>query len=129
MKSLLIQVCDYHSNPDAGTDRYQSLCLIVDGLLLALAIFSLLIIGDGISRARPIPLWSFLYICLFGVGLLLSVIAFSPNALEKAVDIIGYDSGMQTVLISFKRPDYRDQFMNENQLNAELVTWIMRSGN
>jgi hypothetical protein len=126
MKSLRIQVCGYHSNPDDGTDRYQSLCLIVDGLLMAFVIFSFLIIGDSISRASPIPFWSFLNIGFFGIALLLTAVAFSPNALEKAVNIVGYDPGMQNVLIAFKRPDYREQFINENQMTAELVTWIIR---
>jgi hypothetical protein len=127
MKALPIQVCDEHTDPDAGTDRYQSLCLIVGGLLTAFVVFSLLIIGDRISRSRPIPFWAFLYIGLFGIALLLSKVAFSPNVLEKAVNIIGFDPGMQNVLLAFKRSDYREQFLDENQMNAELITWIMRS--
>jgi hypothetical protein len=127
MKVLSIQVCDDHADSDAGTDRYQSLCVIVDGLLMAFVAFSLLIIGDAISRARPTPFWAFFYIGFFGIALLLSVVAFSPNALEKAVSIVGFDPGMQNVLLAFKRSDYREHFMNENQMSAELVTWIMRS--
>ena len=126
MKVLPIQVCADHAHPDDGTDRYQSLCVIIDGLLMAFVAFSLLIIGDSISRARPISFWPFFYIGLFGIALLLSAVAFSPNVLEKSVKIIGFDSGMRNVLISFKRSDYREQFMNENQMTAELVSWIMR---
>ena len=127
LKILPIQVCEDHSHPDDGTDRYQSLCIIVGGFLMVSVAFSLMIIGDSISRARPIPFWAFLYIGLFGLALLLSVVAFSPNALEKSVKIVGYDGGKQNVLIAFKRSDYREQFMNENQMTAELVSWIMRS--
>lgn len=127
LKILPIQVCEDHSHPDDGTDRYQSLCKIVGGFLMVSVAFSLMIIGDSISRARPIPFWAFLYIGLFGLALLLSVVAFSPNALEKSVKIVGYDGGKQNVLIAFKRSDYREQFMNENQMTAELVSWIMRS--
>lgn len=127
MKVLPIQVCEDHAHPDAGTDRYQSLCVIVDGLLIACVVFSLLMIGDRISRASPIPFWPFLYIGLFGIALLLTVVAFSPNVLEKSVKIIGFDGGMQNVLIAFKRSDFREHFMNENQMTAELVSWIMRS--
>jgi hypothetical protein len=127
MKVLLVQVCEDHANPDEGTDRYQSLCLIVDGLLLALVVFALLIIGDRISRARPLSLWPFLYLGLFGLAILFTVVAFRPNAIEKAVRIIGFDYGMQNVLLAFNRSGYREQFMNENQMTAELVRWIMRS--
>lgn len=126
MKALPIQVCEDHAHPDAGTDRYQSLCIIVGGLLMACVTFSLLIIGDSISRAQPIPFWTFLYIGLFGFVLLLSAVAFRPNALEKSVKIVGFDGGMQNVLIAFKRSEYREQFMNENQMTAELVSWIIR---
>jgi hypothetical protein len=126
MKVLRLQVCEDHAYPDDGADRYQSLCVIVDGLLMAFVVFSLLMIGDGFSRARPIPFWSFLNIGLFGFALLLTAIAFSPNVIEKAVSIVGFDPGMQNVLLSFKRLDYREQFMNENQMSAELVSWIKR---
>ena len=126
LKSLPILVCENHSDPYSGTDRYQSLCIIVGGLLMAGVAFSLMAIGDSISRARPIPIWAFLYIGFFGIALLLSAVAFSPNAIEKHVKIIGFDPGLQNVLIDFKRSDYREQFMDENQMTAELVTWIMR---
>ena len=126
LQILPIQVCENHSDPYAGTDRYQSYCIIIDGLLLATVMFSYFVIGDSISRARPIPIWAFLYLGLFGIALLLTAVAFSPNALEKHVKIIGFDPGQQNVLIAFKRSDYREQFMNENQMTAELVSWIMR---
>ena len=127
MKFLPIQVCEDHAHPDAGTDRYQSLCIIVGGFLMVCVTFSLMVIGDSISRARSIPFWAFLYIGFFGVAMLLTAVAFSPNALEKSVKVIGFDAGMQNVLIAFRRSDYREQFMNENQMTAELVRWIMRS--
>lgn len=127
MKVLPIQVCEDHAHPDDGTDRYQSLCLIVDGFLLASLILSLLFIGDRIWRADPIPSWTFLIISLFGIAMLFTFVAFSPNTLEKSVKIVGFDFGMQNVLLAFKRSDYREQFMNENQMTAELVSWIMRS--
>ncbi len=126
LKTLPIQVCENHSDPYAGTERYQSLCIIVDGLLVGFVFFSLMVIGDRISRARVIPFWAFLYIGIFGVALLLTAAAFSPNTLEKHVKIIGFDPGMQNVLLSFKRSDYREQFIDENPMTAELVSWIMR---
>ena len=127
LKILTIQVCEDHAHPDAGTDRYQSLCIIVGGFLMVCVALSLMVIGDSISRSRPIPFWAFLYIGLLGIALLLSAVVFSPNALEKSVKIVGFDGGKQNILIAFKRSDYREEFMNENQMTAELVSWIMRS--
>ncbi|MFX1560516.1 MAG: hypothetical protein ACFFBL_07995 [Promethearchaeota archaeon] len=126
MPVLLIQVCEDHAHPDDGTDRYQSLCFIVDGLLMAFVIFSLLFIGDRIARSHPIPLWPFVYIGFFGLALMATKIAFSPNALEKAVSIIGLGPG-KDILLAFKRPEYRELFLKENQMTAELVSWIIRS--
>jgi len=127
LKVLPLFVCENHADPDSGTDRYQSLCIVVDGILMAFVFFSLLVIGDSISRARTIPFWAFLYIGLLGTALLLTALAFRPNVLERAVRIVGFDLGMQNVLIAFNNPRYRDEFMNQNQMTAELVTWIMRS--
>jgi hypothetical protein len=89
--------------------------------------FSLLIIGDNIARARTIPFWAYLYLGFFGVALLLTLVAFSPNVLEKQVKVIGFDLGMQNVLLSIKRSDYRAQLIEENPMTVELVSWIMRS--
>jgi hypothetical protein len=58
---------------------------------------------------------------------MLTAIAFRPNVLERAVRIIGFDPGMRNVLLAFTSPRYREEFLNANQMNAELVTWIMRS--
>ena len=125
-KALPILVCENHSDPYSGTDRYQTLCIIVDGLLMAFVFFSLLVIGDSISRTRSIPSWAYLYIGIFVIALAFTAVAFSPNVLEKQVKIIGFDPGMQNVLIAFKRSDYREQFIDENPMTAELVSWIIR---
>lgn len=127
MKVLLVQVCEDHTDPDAGTDRYQTLCIIVDGFLVAFLFFSLLFMGDKISRGQPITFWPFLFIGLFVISMVLSAVAFMPNALAKAVRIVGFDAGMRNVLIAFKNPNYRDEFMKENQMTAELVSWILKA--
>jgi hypothetical protein len=127
LKILPIQVCEDHANPDAGTDRIQALCIVVDGLLLGFLLFGLLFMGDRISRGRPITIWPFLFIGLFTLAMVLSAVAFMPNAVAKAVRIVGFDPGMQNVLIAFKNPTYRDEFMKENQMTAELVSWILKA--
>jgi hypothetical protein len=57
----------------------------------------------------------------------LTGIAFMPNALARAVRIVGFDAGMQNVMIAFKNPEYRDEFMQENQMTADLVSWILKA--
>ena len=127
MQVLRVQVCEDHADPDAGTDRIQTLCILVDGLLLGFLLFGLLIIGDSISRGLPISILPILIIGLFALAMVLSKVAFMPNAVAKAVRIVGFDAGMQNVLIAFKSQTYRDDFMQENQMTAELVRWILKA--
>ncbi|MFW9792766.1 MAG: hypothetical protein ACFFEE_00570 [Candidatus Thorarchaeota archaeon] len=127
MKVFLIHVCDDHADLDAGSDRVQTLCLIVDGLLIGFLIFGLLFMGDRLWRGQSITIWPFSVIGICVIALIMSLIVFRPNALAQAVRIVGFDLGMQNVLISFKNPKYRDEFMKENQMTAELVSWIMKS--
>ncbi len=126
-KLLPVQVCDDHEDPDAGTDRFQTLCIVVDGLLLGFLFFGLLFLGDRISRGQSLTLWPFLSIGLFAIAMGLTKIAFMPNALARAVRIVGFDAGMHHVMIAFKSAAYRDEFMQENQMTAELVSWIMKA--
>ena len=128
-KVLPIQVCENHADPDAGTDRFQSLCIIIDGLLMGFLLFGLLFIGDSISRGRPISFWPILFVGLFVVAMVMTSIAFQPNALAKAVEIVGFDLGMRNVMIAFKSPEYRNEFMEANLMTAELVSWIMKADN
>ncbi|MFX1483496.1 MAG: hypothetical protein ACFFCP_09930 [Promethearchaeota archaeon] len=127
MRVLPVQVCEDHSTPDAGTDRYQSLCIIVDGLLIGFLFFGILFIGDRISRGQPLTIWPFLFMGLFAIAMVSTAVAFTPNALAKAVRIIGFDTGMRNVLIAFESKTYREEFMRENQMTAELVSWVVKS--
>jgi hypothetical protein len=126
-KTLPVQVCDDHVDPDAGTDRYRTLCIVSDGLLVGFLLFSLLFLGDRISRGQSLTFWPFLFIGLSVIAYLLTMIAFQPNALAKAVEIVGFDVGMQNVMIAFKSSEYRNEFMEVNQMTAELVSWILKA--
>jgi hypothetical protein len=126
-KVLPVLVCDDHADPDAGTDRYQTLCITVDGILVGFLVFGLLFIGDTISRGRSLTFWPFLSIGLFGIAMVMTRIAFQPNALARSVEIVGFDVGMRNVMIAFKNSEYRDEFLQENQMTAELVSWIMKA--
>ncbi|MGY5859498.1 MAG: hypothetical protein RTU63_09015 [Candidatus Thorarchaeota archaeon] len=126
MKVLPIYVCEDHEHSDDGTDRYQSCCFIVDGLAIAFFVFGLMFLGDALSRGRPIPFWSLAFSAFFAGSLFLTWIAFRPNALQRAVKIIGLDAGHQNVLIVFKDKSYRDLIIQENPMTTELVSWIVK---
>jgi hypothetical protein len=127
LKVLPIQVCDAHNYTDEGEDRYKSLCLIIDGLTMALMLFALLFLGDSISRSRTISPWVFVFFAVFTISMFLTAIAFRPNPLTKAVRIIGFDAGMHNIILAFKDPSYRMEFVKENPMTSELVSWVMKA--
>jgi hypothetical protein len=124
---LFIQVCEYHDYTDESENRYKTLCLIVDGFAMAFMLFALLFLGDSLSRSSMISPWIFLFSGIFVVSMIFSAIAFRPNPLARAVRIVGFDAGMQNALLAFKEPSYRNEFVKENPMTSELVTWIMKS--
>jgi hypothetical protein len=124
---LQINVCEKHYYSDEGEYRYKFLCLTIDGCAMALMAFSLMVIGDAISRGHTIASWAFIFIEFFVLSMIASAIAFRPNKLLKAVQIIGFDAGMQNVLLAFSKPSYREAFMKENPMNSDLVSWILKA--
>lgn len=127
LRVLPIKVCDEHYYTDAGEDRYKSLCLIVDGLAMAFMFFGLVFLGDSLSRGRAISPWVSVFATIFALSMVITAIAFRPNALARSVKIIGFDSGMQNILLAFKNASYRDEFINENSMHSELVSWILKA--
>ncbi len=128
MRALRFFVCEDHYDTDEGEDRYKSFCLIINGFALAFFFFGLLFLGDAFSRGRPIPFWSVAFSVLLAISLFFSWIAFRPKALQRAVQIVGFDSSMQNVLLAFKDKSYQDAIIQENPMNAELVSWIVKPG-
>ncbi|MBN2230706.1 MAG: hypothetical protein JW779_14045 [Candidatus Thorarchaeota archaeon] len=124
---LQINVCEKHYYSDEGEYRYKSLCLVTDGLAIAFMVFGLMFIGDAISRSRAIPFWAMIFIYFFILSMIASAIAFRPNKLLRSVRIIGFDPGMQYVLLAFENPSYREVFLKENPMNSELVSWVLKA--
>lgn len=129
MKILPIYTCENHFFSDEGHERYKTLCLIVDGFALAFLFFGLMFIGDAIARGRSISFWSMVFIAFFALSMFFSWIAFRPNLIERSVRIIGYDAGMQNVILDFRNKAYRDAVIEENPMTSELVSWIGKPSN
>ena len=127
-KFLPIFVCEDHYYDGEGEERYKSCCIIIDGLTMAFFFFGLLFLGDAFWRGRPLPLWSVAFSAFFAASLFLTWIAFRPSALERAVKIVGFDPGMQNILLVFKEKSYRDTVIQDNPMTTELVSWIVKPG-
>ena len=98
-----------------------------DGLALTYLIIALLAFGNDFwSRGRLSP-WLLFAIAIFGTFLVLTYALLRPGPVEDAIKIIGFDGGIHHIWIQFKRTQYRDEFMKENAMTAELVKWIQRA--
>jgi hypothetical protein len=126
-KIFQIPVCAIHHYTDEGAGQYKSYCIVFDGLALVYLILSLLTFGNQFwSGNSPSP-WVVFAAAIFTTFLIITYALFRPGPVEDAVKIIGFDGGFSHVWIQFKRAQYRDEFMKENAMTAELVNWIQRT--
>jgi hypothetical protein len=93
---------------------------------MAFFFFGLLFIGDAFYRGRPLPFWSVVFSIFFALSLSLTWFAFRPNAIQRAVRIVGFDPGMQNILLVFQNELYREAVIQDNPMTTELVSWIVR---
>jgi hypothetical protein len=124
---LVIPVCEEHAYSDEDYWRYKTLCLIMDGLSMVMLTLALLILGGNMWRGIPSDVWVYAVIALSLVSFILSITAFRPKSIESAVKIVGFDGGLQNIWLDFKNREYRDEFLKENPMTAELVSWVVRT--
>ena len=84
-------------------------------------------VGSDLWLGRGFGLGGFIAIFLLSIAISSSIVAFRSRPLEAAFKIIGFDYGAQYVYIGFKDTNYRQMFLEENEMNAELVSWIVRA--
>ena len=127
VKTLLLHVCEEHYRSDEGDTNYKVLCLVTNALLAVGFVFAFLIIGNHMWIGVPVD--PFLYVILISlpISLLITILAFRSGPLASSVKIVGFDSGLMNIWLEFTRADYRDAFMEENSMNAELIRWIVKS--
>ncbi len=125
--SFRIPVCEEHRVSDQGDCRYRTLCTIGNGLIAAFSLFALLTTGSDIWLGRRLSMWAPFVVALIVFTLIVNYFAFKPRPLEAALRIVGFDHGVQYVWLAFKDPHYRETFLDENQMSAELVRWIIKA--
>ncbi len=126
-RMLLIPVCEDHLYSDEDYYRYKMLCVIVDGLSMVMLTFALLTLGGNLWRGVSSDAWIYGAIAFGVASFAISITAFRPKPIESAVKIVGFDGGLQNIWLDFKNREYRDEFMKENPMTAELVSWVVRS--
>ena len=125
-KSFLVGVCDDHSVSDNAELRVRGLSSVVASIVAGISIFALIYAGADYWVGRPVSPWVFSYLIILGLSLLFVYLAFRPSALEASFKIIGFDFDFQYVWFAMSNSTYRDLFIQENPLDAELVSWIVK---
>ena len=125
-KSFLVQVCENHHASDDGEARMRGITSFILTVVASVSIFVFMFAGADIWAGHGIRLWVQSYFWILGASILVGFIAFRPNPLEASVNIIGFDFDVQYVWFKLKDEHYRNRFIEENQMNAELVNWIVK---
>jgi hypothetical protein len=124
--NLSIPVCENHEFSSGDTWRARTYCTLCDGLAIALLVFGFMTSTSGILSGRGAPSW-FTFV-LFSVPLLavLTYVTLAASPLESSLGIIGFDFDVQHVWLDIKNATYRQSFYELNQVDAELVNWIVK---
>ena len=126
-KVFLIQVCEHHHATDDAEYRFRAITSFLLTVVASISIFVFMFGGADFWAGRGIPNWVYAYFLILSASILIGIIAFRPNALESAVNIIGFDFDVQYVWFRLKDEQYRNKFLAENEMNAELVNWIVKA--
>ncbi|MDF1539985.1 MAG: hypothetical protein P1Q69_13900 [Candidatus Thorarchaeota archaeon] len=125
-KTLLVYVCEDHYQSDDGLGNSRLVCTLGNGIMISLLVFAILIAGSDLWSGRPINNVFYLVVLSFLLVVGLSVFTFNPGPLASSIKVIGFDIGFQNMWLQFKRSDYRERFVEENAMRAELVSWIAK---
>ncbi len=126
-KSFIVDVCEDHSITDNAEMRMRGLSIFVASIIAAGSIFALLFAGADYWAGRPVSPWVYSYLLILFLSLLFVYVTFRPSPLEASFRIIGFDFEFQHVWLAMSNPVYRDLFLKENLIDAELVTWIIKA--
>ncbi|MFX1604776.1 MAG: hypothetical protein ACFFDD_02610 [Promethearchaeota archaeon] len=126
IKSFLVDVCEDHTVSDNAELRARSLSIIVAAVMAGISIYALIQGGADYWVGRPVSPWVYSCMLILSFSLLFVYLAFRPSALEASLRIIGFDFDLQYVWFAMSNPIYRNLFMQENPLDAELVSWVVK---
>ena len=125
-KSFLIQVCDCHHATDDAEMRMRAITSFILTVIASASFFVIMFAGADFWAGRGISSWLYAYFLVLGASILVGVIAFRSNPLESSVNIVGFDFDIQYVWFKIKDEQYRNKFIEENGMSAELVNWIVK---
>ena len=125
-KSFLVHVCEHHHASDDAEYRMRTITSILLSIVASSSVFVIMFAGADFWAGRGISPWVYSYFLVLAASIFVGFIAFRPNPLESAVNIIGFDFDIQYVWFRLKDAQYRNKFIEENEMTAELVNWIVK---
>jgi hypothetical protein len=126
IKSLLVDVCEDHVMSDNAELKIRGLSTLVASIIASISFFALIYAGSDYWAGRPVNPWTYSYILILSLSLILVYVAFRPSALEASIKIIGFDFERQHVWLRLKNREYMEQLMSENPMATELVNWVVK---
>jgi hypothetical protein len=127
-KFFRVPVCaNHYISEDEDHGGHKAYCITFDVIGIALVFFALIMASHDFRLGRPIPSWVSMILIIFVIMLAMTRFVFNINPLESSIRIIGFDKNMINVWFEFQNHEYRDKFIEENPMNAELVKWIIRA--
>jgi hypothetical protein len=126
VKTFHLYVCEDHGLDDGGIMRLRAASIFYAALAVCLLVFAVMIIGSDLRHGRPLTVWTALFFTFVGATMALTFVAFRPYGIEAAFKIVGFDYDFRHVWFQLQNPIYRNALLQENAMNAELVTWIAR---
>jgi len=125
-QTFIVPVCEEHRYGDESRWRYRVVCLIINGILISALFIALLNMGSNFLLGQANAFWIYAVLTVSVVAMVLLLLAFRSNPFESAFRIVGFDAALQHIWLQLKNHEYRDAFLNENPMNSELVSWIIR---
>jgi hypothetical protein len=126
MRSFQLHVCEDHQASDDGYWRMRGLTSLILTIVASVSIFVIMFAGSDLWAGRGLSPWVGSYILVLTASIFAGIIVFRPNALEDSFNIVGFDFDVQYVWLKLKDPQYRNKFISANEMNAELVNWVVK---
>ncbi len=126
-RTFLVPVCSDHYHIGNIDWRLKIMCVLGNGISFSLLFFAWLNLANALMMESRIQFWIFGAGIFFAVTILAIPLAFGRNKLRNSFQIIGFDSDAQNVWFQLTNDNYRERFVEENAMDAELVNWVKRA--
>ncbi|MFW9889992.1 MAG: hypothetical protein ACFFER_17555 [Candidatus Thorarchaeota archaeon] len=128
IKTFHVYVCEDHILEDGGIMRLRAASTFYSALAACMLVFAVALIGSDLGNGRSLTTWTALFFTFVGTTMALAFVAFSPYGIETGFKIVRFDFGLRHMWFQLHSHVYRNAVLDENGMDAELVSWSGRRG-